>query len=112
MPNEDAMTIGVLVAGFAWTLWWNLDWRRYLKFYGIKGPAYPAWVQIPFRIFFAACSLGTAAELGRRLLQKSHPIGFYFACLKVAGACFVVIVLMVFIAERATRHAGKKVDPS
>jgi len=112
MPNEDVMTIGVLGAGFAWTLWWNLDWRRYLRFYGFKGPAYPAWVQLPFRIFFAACSLGTALELGRRLLQKSHASGFYFACLKVTGVWFVAIVLMVFIVERTAGNARKKVGPS
>ena len=41
MLDDDAVTMGFMVAGFVWTIWWNLDWRRYLKFYGIKGPTYP-----------------------------------------------------------------------
>ena len=74
MLNDDALTIGFMVAGFVWTIWWNLDWRRYLKFYGIKGPTYPAWLQLLFRTFFALCSLGAAVELGRRLLLSARPI--------------------------------------
>ncbi len=28
-PNEDMMAIGFLMAGFAWTLWWNIDCVKY-----------------------------------------------------------------------------------
>jgi hypothetical protein len=111
MLNDDATTIGFMVAGFVWTIWWNLDWRRYLKFYGIKGPAYPVWVQLLFRTFFALCSLGAAVELGRRLLLSARPIQFYFHFLLVAGACFAAIVLMVLAAESMMTKRGKRAIP-
>src|ERR1700756_3129079 len=107
MLNDDVMANGFVLAGFIWTIWWNLDWRRYLKFYGIKGPAYPVWVQFLFRAFFALCSLGAAVELGRRLLLNVRPIQFYFHCLLVAGASFGVIVLMVLAAESIMAERGK-----
>jgi hypothetical protein len=111
MLNDDVMTTGFVVAGFIWTIWWNLDWRRYLKFYGIKGPAYPVWVQFLFRTFFALCSLGAAVELGRRLLLSARPIQFYFHCLLAAGACFGVIVLMVLAAESMMTKRGTRAHP-
>jgi hypothetical protein len=111
MLNDDAITIGFMVAGFVWTIWWNLDWRRYLKFYGVKGPTYPVWVELLFRAFFALCSLGAAVELGRRLLLSARPIQFYFHCLLVAGAWFAAIVLMVLAAESMMTKRGKRAIP-
>ena len=107
MLNDDTTTNGFMVAGFVWTIWWNLDWRRYLKFYGIKGPTYPVWVQLMFRTFFALCSLGAAVELGRRLLLNARPVQFYLNCLLVAGAWFAAIVLMVLAAESMMTKRGK-----
>jgi hypothetical protein len=111
MLNDDEFVIGFMLAGFIWTIWWNLDWRRYLKFYYINGPAYPVWIQLLFRTFFALCSLGTAVELGRRLLQSAHQVQFYLHCLLVAGAWFAAIVLMVLAAESMMARRGKRVIP-
>lgn len=111
MLNDDTTTTGFMVAGFVWTIWWNLDWRRYLKFYGIKGPTYSVWVQLLFRTFFVLCSLGAAVELGRRLLLNAHPIQFYFHCLLVAGGWFAAIVLMVLAAESMMTERGKRAIP-
>jgi len=111
MLNDGATTIGFIVAGFVWTIWWNLDWQRYLKFYGINGPTYPVWVQLLFRTFFALCSLGAAVELGRRLLLSARPIQFYFYCLLAAGAWFAAIVLMVLAAESMMTKRGKRAIP-
>src|SRR6476660_7369653 len=111
MRHDDVMTIGFIAAGFAWTVWWNLDWRRYLKFYGIKGPAYPHWIQLPFRGFFALCSLGAASELWRQLLYGGRTGRFYFECLLAAGAWFGVIVIMVRIAESVMNNGESKAIP-
>jgi hypothetical protein len=111
MLNDGATTIGFMVAGFVWTIWWNLDWQRYLKFYGIKGPTYPVWVQLLFRTFFALCSLGAAVELGRRLLLSACPIQFYSYCLLAAGAWFAAIVLIVLAAESMMTKRGKRAIP-
>ena len=98
-PNEDVMTIGFLMAGLAWTLWWNIDWQRFIKFYGISGPPYRSWIKTGFRIFFALCSLGAAIDLRRRLLEGTRPYKFYWDGLVVAAAWFIVIVLLVKIVE-------------
>jgi len=112
MPKDDAVTIGFMVAGFVWTIWWNLDWRRYLKFYGIRGPRYPVWVQSVFRIFFALCSLGAAVELGRLLLLSARSVQFYFHCLLAAGAWFATIVLMVLAVEsRIIKREERTIPP-
>jgi hypothetical protein len=98
-PNEDVMTVGFLMAGFAWTLWWNIDWQRFIKLYGMSGPPYRSWIKTGFRIFFALCSLGAAIELRRRLLEGTRPGKFYWGALVVAAAWFIVIVLLVKTVE-------------
>jgi hypothetical protein len=109
MPNDGVMVTGFLLAGLAWTLWWNLDWRRFIKFYGISGPPYRPWVAIGFRIFFALCSLGAAEDLGRRLLQEGRPVRFYSDCLLVAVAWFTAIILLVRTVEWLNRKREKRV---
>jgi hypothetical protein len=99
MPNHPVMTTGFFLAGFVWTLWWNLDWRRFIKCYGISGPPYRRWVTIAFRIFFALCSLGAAGDLGQLLLHEARSVPFYSRCLLVAAAWFAVIVLLVKTVE-------------
>ena len=109
MPNDEVLVTGFLAAAFAWTLWWNLDWRRFIKFYGISGPPYRPWVAIAFRIFFALCSLGAAEDLGRRLLEGRRPVRFYSECLLVAAAWFTAIILMVRTVEWLGRKRKKRV---
>jgi len=98
-PRNEVMVIGFLMAGFAWTLWWNIDWQRYIKFYGVSGPPYRHWVTIAFRGFFALCSLGAAEVLLRRLLERARPVQFYRKAFLISVAWFVVIVLMVKAVE-------------
>ena|SRR5215472_9030550 len=96
---HEVMDTGFLLAGFAWTLWWNLDWRRYIKFYGINNPYDHPWIAIGLRAFFAACSLGAADDLARRVIQRTRPARFYLDSLLVAAVWFLVIVLMVRAVE-------------
>jgi hypothetical protein len=76
MLNDDAITIGFMVAGFVWTIWWNLDWRRYLKFYGIKGPTYPVWVQVFVPGSLCSVFVGSSGRVGATTVAEcpSHPI--------------------------------------
>jgi hypothetical protein len=107
-PNEDVMTIGFLMAAFAWTLWWNIDWQRFVKFYGISGPPYRPWAKTGLRTFFALCSLGAAIDLRRRLLEGTQPDKFYWDALVVAAAWFIVIVVLVKTVEWvASKRRGK-----
>lgn len=97
--NQDAMRLGFLCAGFAWTLWWNIDWRRFIKFYVPSGPPYRRWVEIVLRVFFAACSLGAADDLISQFREQSRPFGFYKEVAVIAVAWFAVIVVMVKTVE-------------
>jgi nitric oxide reductase large subunit len=75
MLNDDATTIGFMVAGFVWTIWWNLDWRRYLKFYGIK--SYVSGLG-PIVVPDLLCSVfvGSSGGVGATTVAEcpSHPI--------------------------------------
>jgi hypothetical protein len=106
-PRNDAMVIGFLMAGFAWTLWWNIDWQRFIKFYGVNGPPYRRWIEVAFRGFFALCSLGAAEQLWRRLLERTRPAQFYRDAFLIAVAWFIVIVLMVKAVEWLSNRRNK-----
>ena len=96
------------MAGFAWTLWWNIDWQRFIKFYGISGPTYHPWIRTALRIFFALCSLGAAIDLRRRLVEGTRPGKFYWDALFVAVAWFIVIVLLIKTVEWAASKRKRK----
>ena len=99
MMDHDSMIIGFLMAGFAWTLWWNIDWQRFIKFYGVSGPLYRRWITVAFRGFFALCSIGTADALLQRLLERTRPAQFCRNAFLIAVAWFAVIVLIVKAVE-------------
>jgi len=103
----EVMTIGFLMACFAWTLWWNIDWRRFIKFYGVSGPPYRGWIEAVFRGFFALCSLGAADELLRRLLERTRPAQFYRNTFLIAVGWFVVMVAMVNAVEWLSNRRKK-----
>ena len=97
--RDDAMDVGFRIATFVWTIWWNLDWQRYIKFYRVSGPPYRRSLEIGFRVFFALCAIGAGDDLVRHLLETSRPAGFYLSALRVAAMWLVAIVLMVKTVE-------------
>ncbi len=111
-PRNQAMTLGFLMAGFAWTLWWNIDWQRFIKFYGVSGPPYRRWIEVAFRGFFALCSLGAGRELLRQLLERSRPAQFYRNAFLIAAAWFIVIVIMVKALEWLANRRKKVRSPN
>lgn len=106
-PRNEVMTIGFLMAGFAWTLWWNIDWQRFIKFYGVSGPPYRRWIEVAFRGFVALCSLGMGEHLLRRLLERTRPAQFYRNAFLIAAAWFIAIVLMVKAVEWLSKRRNK-----
>src|SRR5215471_14313895 len=102
------MTIGFLAACFAWTMWLNLDWRRFTRFYGVSGAPPRTWVQTVLRVFFALSTLSAADLLRRRLLERTRPGKFYWDAFLVAAVWFVAIVLMVKTVEWVADKRRKK----
>jgi hypothetical protein len=103
--SEDVTTVGFLMAAF---VWWNVDWQRFIKFFGFSGPPYRRWIKTGFRIFFALCALGAGENLLRRLLERAHPPKFYSSAVLAALAWFTVIASMVktveWIADRKRKR--------
>lgn len=69
-PVIHRMNIAFLFTAMCWTLWWNMQWKRVMRFW-IK-PPYKPWVKVLFRIFFAANFIGDVTEFLRQLL--THPL--------------------------------------
>lgn len=112
IPSSDIIDMGFLCAAFAWTIWWNLDWQRFIKFYIRGGPPYRRSVEIGFRTFFAACSVDAAIGLVEQLFQHGWALVFYERALRVAAAYFVVIVLLVKTVEWVNKKRMPKApDP-
>jgi len=106
-PTSDAMELGFLLAAFTWTLWWNIDWQRFIKFYGVNGPPYRRWIEVAFRGFVALCSLGAAVQFWRELSERTRPPQVYWNAFLIAVVGFLVIVLMVKIVEWAANRRRK-----
>jgi hypothetical protein len=89
-----------------WTLWWNLDWKRVMRFW-LK-PPYRRWVEIVFRVFFAIGFLSAVNRFVRQLL--SHPFsGRDFAATVGIAAimCAVVAATSASVLWMALRRDAK-----
>ncbi len=69
-PFQQMMTTAFLFTMMGWTLWWNLQWKRVMRFW-LK-PPYRPWVEVLFRVFFALNFIGSVLAFVRQLV--SHPI--------------------------------------
>lgn len=69
-PFTQKMNIAFTFTAMCWTLWWNLQWKRVMRFW-LKPPYHP-WVEVLFRIFFAANLIGATSGLVHELI--SHPL--------------------------------------
>ena len=69
-PFQQRMTTAFLFTMMGWTLWWNLQWKRVMRFW-LKPPYLP-WVEVLFRVFFALNFIGSVIGFVRQLV--SHPI--------------------------------------
>ena len=79
-----------------WTLWWNLSWRRVMRFW--VRPPYRRLTEIGFRIFFAANLIGAATVLFGQL--RHHPLNASNAAqtLKITVIMSCIVAGMSFFA--------------
>ena len=63
------MNTAALFTAICWTLWWNLQWKRVMRFW-IK-PPYRPWVQVLFRVFFALNFVGAVIGFIRQLFSRT-----------------------------------------
>ena len=106
-PVEQEMQIAALFTGACWTLWWNLQWKRAMRFW-LK-PPYRPWVELAFRVFFALNFVAAAVGFLRQL--HSHPLkqGQLQPTIQIASLmCVVVALTSVFALWTAQRRDAKK----
>ena len=107
-PVEQRMNVAFMFTAMCWTLWWNLQWKRVMRFW-VRPPNRP-WVQYLFRAFFALNFLGVLWQFVKQL--HAHPLAKeeVVPTLEIAATmCAVVAVLsasVLWMAQRRDRKAN------
>jgi hypothetical protein len=57
-PKVDHMLMGFSLASVVISLFWNLDWRHYVRYWVRRDPPYSAILEFVFRAFFLVSFLG------------------------------------------------------
>ena len=108
-PRMVKLNLGFAMAMMIMTLWWNLQWRRFMKFW--IQPPNSERVQIGFRVFFAVSFAGALANVVRELVNAPSAINDTAGALYVGLICMAVITLMVHTVEWANKVLkGQKHD--
>jgi len=105
-PVLRRMETAFLFMAVCWTLWWNLQWKRVMRFW-LKPPYLP-WVEVVFRLFFALNFLGAVFGFVRQLY--SHPITKQDIgpTIQIATIMCVVVALMTaYVLWMAQRRDAK-----
>ena len=105
-PVIRRINIAFMFMAMCWTLWWNLQWKRVMRFW-VK-PPYRPWVEILFRIFFAANLVGAVIEFVHQLF--AHPLAKQDVLPTVwiaAIMCAVVALMSVSVLWMAERRDAK-----
>lgn len=106
-PFQQRMMAAFSFTTMCWTLWWNLQWRRAMRFW-VRPPNRPI-TQLAFRVFFALSFVGSVDELVRQL--HVHPLTSRNALPTLATAAIMLCVvgsmtaLAVWWAGRTDRGA-------
>ena len=111
-PLTQRMNIAFRFTALCWVLWWNLQWKRAIRFW--VRPPNRLWVQHIFRAFFALSLLGTLTQL---LLQlRAHPLGRQDVgpTIGITAIMCVVVALMsasvLWMAQRRDRKFEARTD--
>jgi hypothetical protein len=104
------MNIAFLFTAMCWTLWWNFQWKRVMRFWA--KPPYKPWVEVLFRIFFAANFIGAVIEFVRRLASRPLARQDVFPTIQIAAIMCVVVAVMsasvLWMAERRDTKAAMR----
>jgi hypothetical protein len=105
-PFEQKINTAALFTAVCWTLWWNLQWKRVMRFW-LK-PPYRPWVAVVFRLFFALNFLGAVVGFARQL--RSHPLTKQDVgpTIQIAAIMCVLVALMsAYVLWMAQRRDAK-----
>jgi hypothetical protein len=102
-PVERRMTVAFIFTAICWTLWWNVQWKRVMRFW-VRPPNRP-WVQYAFRVFFALNLIGAICQFAMEL--HSHPLARQEIVPTIGIAavmCVVVAIMSAFVLWMAQRR--------
>jgi hypothetical protein len=107
-PVLDRMTLGFAAAAVFLTAWWNVQPRRFMRFW-VKPPYKPLTVVL-FRLFFAANLVGAISYLVGQVNRHQRSTSQYFAAAEIAAAWISVIwamvTVMLWLARRRDRSGN------
>ena len=107
--QDAAMRFGFLMAGFAWVVVWNVDWRMFVRAYTRREPP-PRWAVIALRGFAALCLLGAGYKLLQGIIHYRGEMNLYWNSLKVAAPVFLVIVSMTYFTDWLARTKKQRAE--
>src|SRR5689334_7724640 len=88
-PQLDRMTLGFAIAALFMTAWWNLQPRRFMKFW-LK-PPYKPFTVILFRLFFAVNVIGAVWYIFDLAHKRHRELSEYGDVALIAAVCIAVI---------------------
>jgi hypothetical protein len=104
-PFQQRLKVAFIFTMVCWTLWWNLQWKRVMRFW--LRPPNREWVQYLFRAFFAVNFLSALWQLGKQLHERPPGKQEIVPTLEVALIMCGVVALMsasvLWFAERRDR---------
>lgn len=102
-PQLDKLTLGFSIAALFMVAWWNLSWKRFMKFW-LK-PPYRRVTEIGFRLFFAANLVGALWYVVSQIIRVHRAPRDYLDVMGISAAWILVIILMVHFVEWQARRA-------
>jgi len=105
-PFQQELIVAFLIIAIGWTLWWNIQWRRVMRFW-VRLPK-PLWVQRAFRVYFAASLVGSILQFVVQLWR--HPIhqNQLPRLLEITAIMGTVVAVMSFTSMKINDNRDKK----
>lgn len=73
-PVLTRLFLGFAIAMVVVTLWWNLDWKHFMRYWLLRAPPYSKPWEIGFRTFFLFSLLGAAVNFVRQVHERSRTV--------------------------------------
>lgn len=100
MLIKDATRLGVWLGAFFCTLWWSIDWSRYIRRNLRIDPPYHPWLKIVIRGLLALFVFGSFLGLVAEWPPGIRSATFYGTVLGMALILFAAVHLLLTLRER------------
>jgi len=109
--RSPTIALGLNLFAVFLTFWWSLDYKRFLKFYGVR-PPYRRSVVIGFRVFWLLCFLAALIDLLFTRLPAFHGTFDDYARALGTGAvglaiAFVMVRFVEWLADRSYKSKSQ-----